>query len=130
VAVRRIIASDNGKLDGQDRADLLFFMAVFVIRVPFFRHLVENFASNFVKSLMQVSANDPEYFTHSVREALKGKQDLTPDEIEDLRQWVLDQSKYTIRTSPSLSINRCISICTSRQLWQHTGCQEVERRRG
>ena len=27
-------------------------------------------------------------------------------------------------------INRCISICTSRQRWQHTGCQEAERRRG
>ena len=28
------------------------------------------------------------------------------------------------------NINRCISICTKRQLWQHTGCQEAERRRG
>ncbi len=27
-------------------------------------------------------------------------------------------------------INHCISICTRRQLWQHTGCQEAERRRG
>jgi arylsulfatase A-like enzyme len=27
-------------------------------------------------------------------------------------------------------INRCISICTKRQLWQHTACQEAERRRG
>lgn len=103
-AVRRIIASENGKLEGQDRADLLFFVAVFVIRVPFFRQLVERFASNVAKTLMQVSANDPEYFAHSVREALKGKQNLTPDEIEDLRQWVLDESKYTVRAAPTLSM--------------------------
>jgi hypothetical protein len=103
-AVRRLLASDNSELEGQDRADLLFFMAVFAVRVPFFRNLTEKFAANVAKNLMQVSASDPECFEHTVREALKGKENLTPDKIEELRQWVLDDSKYTIRASPRLSI--------------------------
>ena len=31
-AVKRLLSSETSKLDGQDRADLLFFMAAFVIR--------------------------------------------------------------------------------------------------
>ena len=53
---------------------------------------------------MQASANNPEYFAHSVREALKGKQELNAEKVEDLRQWVLDPSKYRIRTSPTISM--------------------------
>jgi hypothetical protein len=34
---------------------------------------------------------------------LKG-QDLTPEQVEDIRQWVLDDSRYTIQASPKLSL--------------------------
>lgn len=103
-ALKRLLASDDKDLEGQDRADLLFFMAFFVIRVPFFRNTMEKFAVNVAKMLLQVSASQPDYFERSVREALKDRENLTPDKIEELRQWVLDDSKYTIRTSPKLSI--------------------------
>lgn len=103
-AVKRLLASDNNEIERQDRADLLFFVAVFAVRVPFFRNFTEKFAANVAKNLMQVSASDPECFEHTLREALRGKEDLTPDKIEELRQWVLDDSKYTIRAAPKLSI--------------------------
>lgn len=103
-AVKRLLASGNSELEGQDRADLMFFMAVFVIRVPSFRNLTEKFAANVAKNFMQVSASDPGCFERTVREALRGRESLTPDKIEELRQWVLDDSNYNIRTSPRLSI--------------------------
>lgn len=103
-ALKRLLASNDSVLEGQDRADLLFFMAFFGVRVPFFRNTIEKFAANVARMLLQVSASHPEYFEQTLREALKGKEDLTLEEIEELRQWVLDESNYNIRTSPKLSI--------------------------
>ena len=103
-ALKRLLASNDGALEGQDRADLLFFMAFFAVRVPFFRNTLEKFAANVARMLLQVSASHSGYFEQTLREALKGKEDLTLDKIEELRRWVLDESNYNIRTSPKLSI--------------------------
>lgn len=102
--IRRLLVSDDAALEGQDRADLLFFMAFFVIRVPFFRNMLEKFAADMAKMVLQESASHLDYFERTLREALKGKEDLTPEQVEDLRQWVLDESRYTIQPSPKLSI--------------------------
>lgn len=96
----------RGELDltGQERVDLLFFMAFFVARVPFFRNTIEQFAADVAKMILQVSASHPEHFEQTFREALKGQDELTPEEIEEKRKWVLDDTKYTVKASPKLSL--------------------------
>jgi hypothetical protein len=51
--IKKLLASDDAALEGQDRADLLFFMAFFVVRVPFFRNMLEKFAADMAKMVLQ-----------------------------------------------------------------------------
>src|SRR5262245_27916750 len=47
--IRKLLATPEAGLEGQDRADLLFFMAFFIIRVPYFRNMIEKFAADVAK---------------------------------------------------------------------------------
>src|SRR5262249_33698188 len=91
-------------LEGQDRADLLFFMAFFIIRVPYFRNMIEKFAADVAKDILQLLASRPDVFHRTLPEALKDGQELTPEKVEELRQWSLDESNYRLEASPGLSI--------------------------
>ncbi len=101
--VVRKLLSGEFELTGQERADLLFFMAVFVTRVPFFRKLIEELAANVATLIGQESAAHPEYFERTLREALQG-QELTPEEIDETRKIILEGKKYKIRAKPTLSL--------------------------
>lgn len=101
--VVRKLLSGEFELTGQERADLLFFTAVFVTRVPFFRKLIEEFAANLVTVDAQESAEHPEHFARTLREALQGRE-LTLEEIEATRKIILKGKKYKIRAKPSLSL--------------------------
>lgn len=102
--IKKLVLSDAG-LEGQDRADLLFFMACFVVRVPSFRTMMEGFAAETAQMMLQMSASHPEYFERTMREALKEHgESLTAEQLEKQRQFILDDSRYTITTSPKLSI--------------------------
>lgn len=101
--IKKLVIADDAALEGQDRTDLLYFMAFFAVRVPFFRNMVEKFAGDAGKRLLQISAGHPEHFERTIREALKGE-DVTPEQIEDMRQLFLDDSGYTMRASPKLSL--------------------------
>jgi hypothetical protein len=106
--IKKVVASDDMPLEAQDRADLLYFMAFFVTRVPASRDPLENFAAEIAKMTLQMSASHPDYFAATMREALKAAgenvDDLTPEKIEEYRQFALDESRYTITTSPKLSL--------------------------
>ena len=105
--IKKLVASDDMPLEAQDRADLLYFMAFFVTRVPASRDPLENFAAEIAKMTLQMSASRPDYFAATLREALKAAGedfDLTPEKIEEYRQFALDESRYSITTSPKLSL--------------------------
>lgn len=102
--VRELVAGELRELTGQARADSLFFMALLVARVPFFRNSIEQFAAEVAKTMLQFSASHPANFESMLREALKGHRELMPEEIEETRKWILDETKYTIRASPKLSL--------------------------
>ncbi len=103
--VKNLIASDDMPLEKQARADLLFFMAAFVVRVPFFRDILEDLSAQLAKTTLQTAASSAEYFERTMREAFKEKQaELTPEKIAEYRQFILDDSRYRIRASPKLSI--------------------------
>ncbi len=103
-AIGRLLVSPTATLKEQDRADVLYFMAFMVIRVPSSRNAAEKIAADVAKLALQMSASHPGFFENTLREALEGKEDLTPEHVEEVRQWLLDDSKYTIRASPKLSI--------------------------
>jgi hypothetical protein len=102
--IAKLLGNPDAGLVGQDKADLLFFMAFFVIRVPYFRNMMEKFAADTGKMMLQVAASHPDYFQRTIREALKDKGELTAERVEEIREWSLDDSNYTIKASPKLSI--------------------------
>lgn len=102
--IAKLAGNPDAVLAGQDKADLLFFMAFFVIRVPYLGNMVEKFAADTAKMALQVAASHPDYFKRTIREALKDKDELTAERVEEIRKWGLDDSNYTIQASPKLSI--------------------------
>jgi hypothetical protein len=102
-AVRKLLRAEFD-LSGQEREDLLFFMAFFATRVPFFRNTIEQFFGEVGKMVLVMSTAHPEYFERTMREAHKGKTEFSSEEIEELRQWTMDDRNYTIRAAPSLSL--------------------------
>lgn len=92
------------ELTDQERADLLFFVAFFVTRVPFFRNLLEEAAGKLGKMVLQLSASGPEHFERTLQKATEGQEALTPQRMEEIRQWVLDGKNYTVRGLPVLSL--------------------------
>ena len=101
--IARKLLQAEFELNGQEWADLLFFAAFFVGRAPFFRDQMEQMSANISKFLLQSAASIPEYFEETLRKARPGEQ-FTPQEVEALRRWILDDSKYTIRESPIFSL--------------------------
>jgi hypothetical protein len=95
--IAKLAGNPDAVLAGQDKADLLFFMAFFVIRVPYFRNMMEKFAADTAKMVLQVAASHPDYFKRTIREALKDKEELTAERVEEIRKWGLDDSNYTIQ---------------------------------
>jgi len=89
-------------LDGQERADLAYFMAFLATRVPIFRDALEAFMAELVQMVMTMSASHPEYFVRGYREANAGKE-LSEAEIEDARQAIL-KGAYKVRAKPTLSL--------------------------
>lgn len=83
---------------------LLFFMAFFVTRVPFFRNLFENSMGEVMRMRLRMAAQDRDYFEQMAKKAYEGKRELTPEEIEKARQWVLKGSGYTVREAPEVSL--------------------------
>ncbi len=57
--IKKLVTSDDAGLEGQDRADLLYFMTFFVVRVPIFRSMLEKSAADLVKMMLQESAGHP-----------------------------------------------------------------------
>ncbi|MFQ5896004.1 MAG: DUF4238 domain-containing protein [Nitrospinota bacterium] len=96
------------ELAGQDRASILFFMAFFVGRSPFFRNMVEGTTDRLVKLVMRTAASHPEYFGRKLREAHEGRE-FTPEEVEELRQRTLDESNYTVH-SPEFSLQQGFQV--------------------
>jgi hypothetical protein len=102
--IENLLAAPDAALEGQDRADLLYFMAFFAIRVPYFRNMIETFMAEIAKDIFQLSASHPDYFERTLPEAFKDKEELIPEKVEELREWILDESNYRIESSPKLSI--------------------------
>jgi Protein of unknown function (DUF4238) len=66
--VRTLLAGQYA-ITGEERANLLFFVAFFVTRIPQFRNRVENFIGEIGRKMLIMSAHHPEHFERSVREA-------------------------------------------------------------
>ncbi len=102
--VVRKLLQENFVLSDQERSDLLFFLSFFVTRVPLFRNRVEGLIADVGRKMLLMSAHHPDYFAKTLREAHKGKRNFTPEEIEELRQWTLDDTRYRVRGSLTASL--------------------------
>lgn len=97
-------------LTDQERAQLAFHMALGVTRVPGWRGSIQERAGALAQQVMLLAAERPDYFTRIVREANAATQPMTEEEIEDLRQWALDPSNYTIEGTPELSLKLMLRV--------------------
>jgi len=93
-------------LEGQQRADFLFFLAFLAVRVPGFRNRIEGMYEEMAKEMATMSASHREHFVETMKRALAhaGKPIPSDDEIEKQRQWTLNPDNYTIEANPVLSI--------------------------
>ncbi|MFQ5802818.1 MAG: DUF4238 domain-containing protein [Candidatus Methylomirabilales bacterium] len=98
------------RLSDEDRTSLSIFMAFFITRVPWFRSLVEKSVGDIGRLMLRMTANRPEYFERKLRDVHEGKQQFTPEEVEELRQWTLDETNYTLQGSPDLSLAMGIRV--------------------
>lgn len=101
--ISRLLAGEFD-LSWEDRGRLAFFMAYFIVRVPFFRNMIEEKIGDVGKMTLMMSAQHPGYFARTMREAHKGKRGFTDKEIEDLRQWAL-KGEYSVRGTSPLSLS-------------------------
>jgi hypothetical protein len=102
--IKRLISGDLRFLE-QDRANVLFFMAFFVGRTPFFCRMIEGPMAEIGKEVMLMSARQPDYFERTLREAqAQTGVEFTPEEVEDLRQWAANDSNYTVTLNPVVSL--------------------------
>jgi hypothetical protein len=105
VAVLARLRKGHVHLDGQERADLGYFMAFQAARVPAFRDAFEMFTSDLFESVLTMSASHPESFKRGYREANTGK-DFTDAEIEEARQAICVADISLARSLSSRSLRR------------------------
>jgi len=87
--VQKLLRGDLN-LSGQERADLLFFMAFFATRVPLFRGHIEDFLGELGQRILLTCA---QFEGNFVRQ-----------EVEEISQALLDRTEKPIRGSPPASL--------------------------
>lgn len=101
--IAKLLAGESNLIH-EDRGRLAFFMAYFIVRVPFFRNMIEEKAGEVGRMRLMISAQHPDHFARTLREAHKGMKEFTHEEVENLRQWALN-GEYSVRGTAALSLS-------------------------
>jgi hypothetical protein len=104
--ILRRLASGDLELVDQDRADLLFFLAVMSVRVPHFRDRIDSFYKEIGRKMLMVSASNRGHFKRKLMKVMKDAGEPMPsdDEAEEHRLWALDPDNYTVDVNPGVSL--------------------------
>ncbi len=96
-----------GKLEEitpSDKAVMALFMGFLITRVPTYRNRVEEFASEAAKYFLMALAENPDALRQAREQYKKEEKPESDIEYEELREFILDESKYKIKPSPALSL--------------------------
>ncbi|MFZ4648987.1 MAG: DUF4238 domain-containing protein [Patescibacteria group bacterium] len=80
----------------QEKSELSYFLAMQVVRTPGFRALLKKQAAEMAKLHMQMLASNKEAFAHSLKKVQEENPDTPEVSVEEMQDFVLDDSKYTI----------------------------------
>ena len=96
-------------LSEEDRAIFASFLALMMTRVPNFRNNIATTLESIIKRINLMIASHKKGFAGSIRrfEQNTGTQIGMP--VEELRQFILDDSKYEIKANPQFSLGMAFS---------------------
>lgn len=107
------IATGRKPPEGADLAHALRFIAMLAMRVPSGREVIDRNAAAMAKFMMRFAASNPRYFAQSVEE-LKQAGRLPQDvDAEKMRQFALDDSRYTTSVVPSSTLGTMVDLIDS-----------------
>jgi len=102
LVIRKII--DQEILSEEEKAIFSLFIALMMVRVPNYRINTEKMIADIAKSFSLFTASDPEAFKKSLTKYEHDTGDIIDIPAEELREFILDDSKYTIKTNPEISL--------------------------
>lgn len=99
---------DPSALGEDERQALSLFLGFLETRVPKFRQMVEKTTGDIMKMVSRVSAEHPEDFERTIREAARKKGEPPPADIEAVRRFALS-GEYEVAVDPLMSLQMMLS---------------------
>jgi len=96
-------------LSEDDRYSLAFFVGLLSVRIPGFRNHLEKFVEDLMKKVALLSAQRPDYFERTMKEAYTAKGEDPPKDIESARQFMLS-GEYDVKADPVFSLQMLVAL--------------------
>jgi len=100
-------------LNDDERKLVSLFLAFMMTRVPNFRNNIEETHSEIVKQVTMWLAKDPKRFQSIMEKYGKDAGDKINFPIDAIREFVLDDSRYTVKTKPEFSLFMIMELSRS-----------------
>ncbi len=91
-----------------ERGSLAYYLGLLETRVPKYRGFVERLAADLMLKILRMSAERPEYFVQTVRQAYQQDGKRPPIDIESARKFVLS-GEYDVVVDPLFSLQSMVA---------------------